>query len=120
VVDRIRVHCPKQADIVNDPPGMRKEVAQEGAALAVALELVHRGRDGQTILVCHHPGDPLSPEDRGWNVLVESALQFGLVVEQIQMGRPTSLEQEDDSFRPRREIWERPGSSARRPCQKRL
>ncbi len=65
------------------------------------------GAHRETVLLGHHAGDPLGSEYRWRNVLIEAALHFRFVVEQIEMRRPACLKQKDHTLGPRRKIGKR-------------
>ena len=85
VVDRFGVHRPDDCDVVDHLGGVRQDLGDPGARLAVLLEGVGRRRHGEAFLPGGHAGDALPIADRVGQVLVEALRQLRLIVEGLEL-----------------------------------
>ena len=108
VIDGLGVHAAEDADLVGDVRGVRQQVAEPGAALAVLVEIVHAsGTTGKRSCCATMPVTRWPPKTEAGMSWLNRSLHLGLVVEQVEVRRAAGLEQEDDAFRLRREVRER-------------
>ena len=105
MVDRFSMERAHPADVI----GIFREEGQEvgvhpHAALATLGEVELRRCDGEARLTAGHGGETLTIADAGWQVFVKVGLHAGLVVEQVQLRRPATHDERDDSLGLRREV----------------
>src|SRR6478672_2105247 len=100
-VGRARFH---QRNFVNDRGGVRKELGNKRAALAVRRELPP-GAEQFGAMAAAHEGESFSFDERLWNGLTIQLDQLWLVIEQLELAWAAGHEKEDDVFRSRREMW---------------
>ncbi len=113
VVDRLGLHRADERDVVRDLRGMRQELAEPCAALAVLPELEDRWGNRETLLPGGHRGDPLAHPHRVGQLDPAALAEGRLVIEQVHLRRRARLEQVDHPLRPRGEVRQ-PGESDRR------
>jgi hypothetical protein len=87
VVDRLGVHRPHDAELVDDPAGVREQFAHERAGLAAGLEAILRGDHGEVLLAARHAGEPLPHADRVGEIGAVPRDEIGLWVEQLDLRR---------------------------------
>jgi hypothetical protein len=92
VVDRLRVHRPHDAEIVDDPRRVRQQLAQPDAGLSVPGKLETGRGDREARLRGRHSGEPLAHPDRIRQLGAAEALERRLVIEQVHLRRSARLE----------------------------
>ena len=95
VVDRLGVHAPDEAHVVDHPGRVGQQLADPHAALAVPGELVLRRGDREPLLARGHRRQPLAHPDRVGQVLVVELVHLRLVVVQVHLRRPADHVQVD-------------------------
>ena len=85
MVDGFGVDGLDDGEFIHDLRGVREQLADQRAALAVRGELVNGGRDGKALLPAGHRRQPLAHADRVGQVGVEEAAELGLVVPQVEL-----------------------------------
>ena len=118
VVDRLGVHAPDEAQVVDHPRRVGQHLRDPHAALAVLLELVLRGSDREPLLAARHGREPLAHPDRVGQVLVVPLVHHRLVVVEVHLRRPADHVQVDDVLRLGSEVGQ-PGQRRRRPRRRR-
>jgi hypothetical protein len=107
VVDGVGVHALHQRNVVDDLRSVGEQVGVDPpAGLALLLELVFGGRDGEARLPAGHRAEALPALHGGGEVLVEELAQAGLVVPQVDLRGPAVHVQVDDALRARPEVGE--------------
>ena len=96
VVDRVGVHRPDDAQLVDDLRRVRQQLADPGAGLAVTREVELRAGHRERLLEGGHAGEALALADRLRQLLAVHRAQPRLVVEQLELRRAAALEQVDD------------------------
>ena len=101
MVDRRGVHGPDEADVLRHPAGVRQDFGEHHAVFVVLVPVELEGgrRDRESGLTTGHGGDPLAVADRIGEILVESLLQRGLVVVEVELARRTLHVHVDDPLR---------------------
>ena len=87
---------------------VRQQFAEPRPGLPVLGKLKQAGRGGKRRLVGRHPGQPLPPPDGIRQILAPHFGQIRLVVEQIELRRPSVLEQRNHALGLRRMVQHRP------------
>ena len=106
MVDRLGPEGFYEAEIIGDFRGVRQQLADPCAGLAVLGELKLRAGERQDCLISGHPGEPLAVADGIRERLAVELVELGLVVEKVVLGRAAGHEQVDDPFRLRSIIRE--------------
>ncbi len=96
VVDRLRVHRPHDAQLVDDPGGVRQQLAHPRPTLAVLRELEHRGRHRKGVLAGRHAGETLTTSNGVGQLRPAKTGELRLVIEKIHLRRRARLKQVDD------------------------
>ena len=104
MVDRLGVHRTDDAELVDDPCGVRKQLAHPEAVRAVLLELELGARQRQRRLIAAHAGESLTLPDRVRELLAVAFLKERLVIEEIELRRAAALHEGDDPLRGRGEV----------------
>ena len=115
VVDRLGVHAPDEAQVVDHPGRVGEHLRDPHAALAVLLELVLRGSDREPLLAARHGREPLAHPHRVGKLLVVPLVHHRLVVVEVHLRRPADHVQVDDVLRLRGEV----GQPGQRPGRRR-
>src|SRR5262245_61853596 len=84
VVDRIRVHCFDDGDVIDDLCGVRQELADPGTCLTVPAERKRRLRDRQRRLA-HRLGNALALPHRVGNLGALELREPWLVVKRLEL-----------------------------------
>ncbi len=109
VVDQVGVQRLHDAQLVGDARGVRQELREPGAGLAVAREgelggaellRLARGHRGHALAHAHGVGDQLAA----------ARDQTGLEVEEVDLRGRAGLREQDHAFRARREVQHRGGA----------
>ena len=106
VIDLVRRHSAKKAELVDDPGRVRKERAHRGARVAMALERSLRPHELGAAGIDERK--PLAArETRGWSLPIQP-LQCVLGLEELELTRATGHEEKDDvsgSRLPEDRVW---------------
>ena len=116
VVDRLGVHAPDEANVVDHLRHVRQHLAHPHVVLAVLGELVFRGRNRESLLPRGHRREPLALPDRIRQVLVVVLAHLGLVVVQVHLRRAADHVQVDHLLRLGGEVGHRVLRRGRRPA----
>ncbi len=95
MVEDVGLHPLQPADLVDNPPVVRQQLAERHAALTVAIELAG---GAEQRLIPLQKGEPLAREHAFRRLLAGQLAQLGLVVEQLQLGRSAGHEQIDHAL----------------------
>ena len=109
VIDRLGVQRADEADLIRELRGVRQQLTQPHAALAMLRKLEHRRRDGEALLPRRHAREPLLATHGVRQILVKLRGEPRLVIKQIELRRRTRLREPDDALRPRRKVSRRRG-----------
>ena len=104
VVDGLGLQRFDEAQFVHYAGGVRHQLADPRAAFAMLRKFVWRAESAASF-VARHQRHALCPEDACRNVLSVQLVQHGLVVEKIDVTRAAGLEEVDDAFCLRCEVW---------------
>jgi hypothetical protein len=85
VVDRLGVQRVDEAQLVHDLRGVRHQLADRRAALAVPVEFEERGSEWLAFLLRGHRRQPLPHADGVGDFVAVPFFQLGLVVEQLHL-----------------------------------
>ena len=96
-----------EAQLVDDLRGVRQQLADPRAALAVLRELELRAGQRKRPLERGHAGQALAHPHRLGQLLAVHRAEQRLVVEQLELRRAAALEQVDDPLGPRHEVRRR-------------
>ena len=98
MIDRLRVHALDEAKVVRDARRVRHELADPGAALAVAREAKDRAGQGDRRLIHGHAGQALAAADVLGKLLAVLLVEQRLVIEKILLRGAAALKEIDDAL----------------------
>ena len=104
VVDRLGGERADDAELVHDLRRLGQELADPGPALAVLGEGELAACEREARLVAAHPGQPLTLAHAVGELLAVALLEDGLVVEEVDLGGASALEEVDDPLGLRRVV----------------
>jgi hypothetical protein len=104
VIDRLREHRPRHADVVRDACRVRQQFAEPSTRLPMLRELERRSHHRNRRLIARHPRKPLTAAHRVRKLLAVALVQHRLVIKQVEMRRPAGHEQINDALRLRLEM----------------
>ena len=91
MIVRLGVHRFDESQMVDHLGGVRQELADQGAALAVLFELELAGRDWKAHLARGHAGQSLAAANRVGQFRAPELIHGGLVLEEIELRRAAGL-----------------------------
>ena len=109
MVDRSGGHGTDEGDVISNGAGVREELRQLHAALAMRTKLVGRAQDIAGLLV------EVDLQVASRIGLATPAIQSGLGVEEVHLAGPAMLEQADHGPRPGPPMGRRRGSRSEQP-----
>jgi len=99
VIDGLGVHRLDEAEVISDGPDVGEQFAHPDAGFPVALEVEHGSDAGKRGLSRGHSGDALAHADGAGQFLAVVLSELRFVVVEVDVGRPSGHEEEDDPFR---------------------
>ena len=121
VIDRVRVDCLHDGEIVDNLRGVRKQFAHPCAGLAVLIELEDRRSDRQGSLPRRHAGDALTHAHRVGQLDAAMLLELRVCSRTGRAGKVRRMVQKDDALGRGCEVRrQRRGPNARTEMQARL